>query len=267
MTSSHNSKKFAAVTGATGAIGQAIVTGLVQKDFQVVLLVRDHRKAVRLISQLKESYNQAELDYRLVDISSQSDIKSLANSWDIPLHVLVNNAAVSPPSREETEKGIELQFATNVLGYYWMIKYFSDILRSSAPARVVNIASYWAGGLDLSDLEFKTRQYHNHDAYRQSKQANRMLTPIMANQFDPARVTVNSCHPGDVNSKLSNDLGFGGSQSPADGAMIPIWLASSNQLSDITGRYFESRDEINCPFSSNEIESEKLFKICQTYQI
>ena len=267
MTSSHNSKKIAAVTGATGAIGQAIVTGLIQRDFQVVLLVRDPQKAVRSILQIKDSYSQAALDFRVVDLSIQSDINSLADSWDMPLHVLVNNAAVSPRLREETDQGIELQFATNVLGYYWMIKYFSDILRSSAPARVVNVASYWAGGLDLSDLEFKTRPYHNHNAYRQSKQANRMLTSIMANQFDPAQVTINSCHPGDVNSKLSNSLGFGGSQSPADGAMTPLWLASSDQLSKITGSYFESLKEVKCPFSSNHPDSEKLLKICQSYQI
>ncbi len=267
MTSSINSKKIAAVTGATGAIGQALVTGLVQNNFQVVLLVRDPQKAVRSISKINISYNQAALDYRVVDLSSQSDIKSLADSWDIPLHVLINNAAVTPRSREETDQGIELQFATNVLGYYWMIRYFSDILRSSAPTRVVNVASYWAGGLDLSDLEFKTRPYHNHKAYRQSKQANRMLTPIMANQFDPTQVTINSCHPGDVNSNLSNNLGFGGSQSPADGAATPLWLASSYQLSEITGRYFESLKDIECPFGSNRLDSEKLFKICQSYQI
>ncbi len=265
MTSPHDPKRIAAVTGATGAIGQAIVTGLIEKGFQVVLLVRDPHKAVRSISHIKESYDQAVLDYRVVDLSSQSDIISLAGSWNSPLHVLVNNAAISPRSREETDRGIELQFATNVLGYYWMIKYFADILRSSAPARVVNVASYWAGGLDLTDLEFKTRPYHNHNAYRQSKQANRMLTPAMAHQFDPTQVTINSCHPGDVNSKLSNDLGFGGSQSPADGAKTPIWLASSDQLSDITGRYFENLKEIKCPFSSNLPDSKHLLQICQSY--
>ncbi len=265
MTSPLNSKKIAAVTGATGAIGQAIVTGLIQKGFQVILLIRDPRKAVSSISQIKDTFSQAVLDYRVVDLSSQSDIIALAGSWDTPLHVLVNNAAISPRSREETDQGIEVQFATNVLGYYWMIRYFSDILRSSAPARVVNVASYWAGGLDLSDLEFKARPYHNHNAYRQSKQANRMLTSIMAKQFDPTQVTINSCHPGDVNSKLSNSLGFGGSQSPADGAITPVWLASSDQLPEITGCYFESLKETKCPFSSNHPDSEKLFKICQSY--
>jgi len=265
MANLPNTDMIAAVTGATGAIGQAIVNGLTQKGFKVFLLVRDSQKAIHLISQIKDSYSQVGLDYRVVDLSSQSDIISLASSWNTPLHVLVNNAAIAPRPREETDQGIELQFATNVLGYFWMIKYFSDILRSSAPARVVNVASYWAGGLDLSDLEFKTRQYHNHNAYRQSKQANRMLTPVMANQFDPAQVTINSCHPGDVNSKLSNSLGFGGSQSPADGASTPLWLASSEDVSGITGQYFESGKEIKCPFGSNSPDSEKLFRICQSY--
>ena len=265
MTSSSKSRKVAAVTGATGAIGQAIATGLVDLDYKVVLLIRDPHKAESLISKINRTRQQSVVMYREVDLSNQASIKSLAKSWDLPLHVLINNAAVTPRHRMETEDGIELQFATNVLGYFWMIKYFTDILNFSYPTRVINIASYWAGGLDFSDLEFKTRPYHNHDAYRQSKQANRMLTPVLAEQFDPANVTINCCHPGDVNSGLSNDLGFGGNQSPAEGALTPLWLATSSSLSGITGKYFESQQEINCSFGSNLMDAKRLFKICQTY--
>ena len=62
----------------------------------------------------------------------------------------------------------------------------------------------------MEDLEFKNRYYNNDEAYRQSKQANRMLTFAFADRLAGKKVTVVSCHPGDVNSKLSNDLGFGG---------------------------------------------------------
>ena len=267
MTLLQNSKRLAAVTGASGTIGQALVEGLVDNDFKVILLVRDPQKGIETISRLKEVNAKADLEYRIVDLSNQIDIKSLAASWNTELHVLINNAAISPPHRETTDQGIELQFATNVLGYYWMIKYFSAVLLASAPSRVVNVASYWAGGLNLSDLEFNTRPYHNHDAYRQSKQANRMLTPIQSAQFDPNKVTINSCHPGDVNSNLSNSLGFGGSQSPSEGALTPLWLATSGDLTNMTGKYFESRKEIHCQFSSNHNACEDLHKKCQSYKI
>ena len=126
----------------------------------------------------------------------------------------VNNAATTPRRREETPEGIELQFATNVLGYFWMMTAFRGHLVDSAPARVVNVASYWAGGLDLGDLEFERRRYDNDAAYRQSKQADRMLSVAFAERLRDAGVTANACHPEDVVSTLSRNLGFGGHETP-----------------------------------------------------
>ena len=99
-----------------------------------------------------------------------------------------------------TREGIEQQFATNVLGYFWMIEAFIERLKQGSGTRIVNVASYWAGGLDLHDLEFKKRRYNNDAAYRQSKQADRMLTVAFAKRLQPLDITVNACHPGDVNS-------------------------------------------------------------------
>jgi NAD(P)-dependent dehydrogenase (short-subunit alcohol dehydrogenase family) len=181
------------------------------------------------------------------------------------LHILINNAAASPPQRQITPEGIELQFATNVLGYFWMTVYFSDILSKSFPARIVNVASYWAGNLDITDLEFTKRAYHNHDAYRQSKQANRMLTPVFSQIYQNKGITVNACHPGDVNSALSNSLGFGGSQSPDEGAKTPVWLATSPDVNDISGKYFEDCKEVHCSFSTNLDLAKELFEICENY--
>ncbi len=73
-----------------------------------------------------------------------------------------------------------MQFATNVLEYFWLGETFTPILKSSAPARIINVASYWAGGLDMNDFEFTRREYDNDNAYRQSKQAGRMLSTAFA---------------------------------------------------------------------------------------
>jgi retinol dehydrogenase-13 len=260
-----NSDKTAAVTGATGAIGKAVAFDLAKRGYRVILLVRDSNKARTATAEIKQKTGNEFVDFHLVDLSLQSSIESLANSWERPLNILVNNAAISPQNRQETADGIELQFATNVLGYFWMTKYFVDILIHSAPSRIVNVASYWAGGLDIEDLEFTRRPYHNHDAYRQSKQANRMLSTIMADDYDPSLLTINSCHPGDVNSSLSNSLGFGGSQSPQAGAKTPSWLATSEELEGISGNYFEFMKEVSCPFSKNKKDSKRLLDICLSY--
>jgi NAD(P)-dependent dehydrogenase (short-subunit alcohol dehydrogenase family) len=142
---------------------------------------------------------------------------------------------------------------------------FTAHLKAGAPSRIVNVASYWAGGLDLSDLEFKRRQYDNDTAYRQSKQANRMLTVALAGRLAPLNIAVNACHPGDVNSALSNSMGFGGHETPDQGAATPVWLATSSEIEGITGKYFEHRREQVCSFSRDVKTIEKLYEICSGY--
>lgn len=258
-------RTVAAVTGATGAIGNAIANQLASKGLQVILLTRNPKKSALAIDVIKQTSGNDNISFELVDLASRYSIQALATRWQGPLHILINNAAITPPNRTETREGIELQFATNVLGYFWMSEFLSPVLAESSPARIINVASYWAGGLDLEDLEFKQRRYHNHDAYRQSKQANRMLTPVFASMLEPMGITANACHPGDVNSALSNSLGFGGSQSPDEGAKTPVWLSTSESVQSITGKYFERCQEIPCTFGQQKSSSRQLYEICQTY--
>jgi retinol dehydrogenase 12 len=255
------------VTGATGAIGKAIARRLAAVEgSEVVLVCRDQHKAEKAVNEIIGTTNNPKVRFELADLGRHQDIKDLANRWAGPLHTLVNNAACTPRDRQETPEGIELQFATNVLGYFWMTDVFTEILKSSAPACVVNVASYWAGGLDLNDLEFKRRRYDNDKAYRQSKQANRMLSAAFAEKLKPFRIAVNACHPGDVNSVLSNNLGFGGHETPDQGAETPVWLATHPIGQEITGRYFEHLAETNCPFSQDKPAVNALYDACSNVQ-
>ena len=256
-------RRVALVTGASGAIGKAIARGIAKDPrCEVILLCRSDAKARHACQEVIRDTGNSKVRYEVVDVSRWSSIQGLAKRWQGPLHVLVNNAAVTPKRREETPEGIELQFATNVLGYVWMIQAFSEHLKRSAPARVVNVASYWAGDLDLSDLEFKRRRYTNGEAYRQSKQANRMLTVAFAERLKPYGVSVNACHPGNVNSTLSNNLGFGGSQTPDEGAGTPVWLAVSPTGQEVTGKYFDRLQEVRCAFAGDRKAIEDLYKAC-----
>jgi NAD(P)-dependent dehydrogenase (short-subunit alcohol dehydrogenase family) len=138
-------------------------------------------------------------------------------------------------------------------------------MKNPDDARIINVASYWAGGLDIDDLEFRRRRYDNDAAYRQSKQADRMLTVAFAERLAPSGITVNSCHPGDVNSKLSNSLGFGGHESPDQGAATPVWLATDPTVSRITGKYFANQEPTSCQFSTDGVTIERLYGICDKY--
>lgn len=255
--------RVALVTGATGAIGRAIARQLAaRREFEVVLASRNEAKAANAVKEIGTATGNRNVRYEVVDVSRRPSVEALAARWHGPLHVLVNNAAVTPRRRQETPEGIEVQWATNALGYFWMTQVFTEQLKRSAPARVVNVASYWAGDLDLTDLEFRRRPYNNHEAYRQSKQANRMLTVAFAERLKASGVTVNACHPGDVRSAVSGNLGFGGSQTPEEGARTPVWLATDPAGGRVTGRYFEYGKDVPCPFGSDRAAVEELYRAC-----
>ncbi|PLW97558.1 MAG: retinol dehydrogenase [Marinilabiliales bacterium] len=257
--------KTTIITGATGAIGKAIATQMAQKKYKVILVARNEFRAIHLVELLKNETGNSHISYKLADISRKEEIASIADDWSEPVDVLINNAAVTPRNREETPEGIEMQFATNVLGYFWMIQYFLPHLKKAFVSRIVNVASYWAGNLDLDDLEFNRRHYNNDTAYRQSKQADRMLTAAFAERLKGDSITVNACHPGDVRSTLASNLGYGGHESPEQGAATPVWLATSDEVEGITGKYFEHMHETRCQFSNNQNLINLLFNICEEY--
>ena len=232
-----NDTKVFLVTGATGAIGKAIARRLADiEGSEVVLVCRDQLKAEQVVNEIIDITRNPKVRYELADLGRHQDIRELAGRWTGPLHVLVNNAACTPRDRQETPEGIEMQFATNVLGYFWMTDEFTEILKASAPARVVNVASYWAGGLDLNDLEFKRRNYDNDKAYRQSKQADRMLSAAFAEKLKPFQ-----------------------------GAGTPVWLATHPIGKETTGRYFGHLAETNCPFSRDKLAVNTLYEACKNY--
>jgi NAD(P)-dependent dehydrogenase (short-subunit alcohol dehydrogenase family) len=261
-----NPRRVALITGATGAIGKSIASRIASRpDYEVVLLCRNAAKAQAAVADIRQRTGNDRVRSEIVDLARRDSIASLAERWEGPVHVLVNNAATTPRRREETPEGIELQFATNVLGYFWMMTAFRDHLVDSAPARVVNVASYWAGGLDLGDLEFERRRYDNDAAYRQSKQADRMLTVAFAERLRDAGVTANACHPGDVVSTLSQNLGFGGHETPDQAASTPVWLATEAPGAKVTGKYFEHQRVVSCRFGADRDAVEALYRVCEGY--
>lgn len=253
------------VTGATGAIGEAIALGLAKDPrIEVVLGCRNGHKGKATAERIAERTGNSRVRFSLLDVSLAESIQALVKDWRGPLHGLVNNAAIAPRTRQTTVEGIESVFATNVLGYFRMIRECLPLLRSGAPARIVNVASYWSGGLELDDLQFDRRAYDNDSAYRQSKQADRMLTAAFAPQL-PDGVVVNACHPGDVDSQLSRDLGFSGHESPEMAARTPVELALGIIGAEANGAYFEHGKQKACRFAKDREAFETLYATCERF--
>ncbi|MBN2715470.1 MAG: SDR family NAD(P)-dependent oxidoreductase [Deltaproteobacteria bacterium] len=260
---SKNGQK-ALVTGGAGAIGCAIASGLLQKGYDVTIVVRAHHQGVATLDALAPDRGLP-IAFEVCDLSLRREIEALSERWEGPLHVLINNAATCPRKKTHTSEGIEMQWATNVLGYFGMIKAFESALRCADTARIINVASYWAGGLNIKDPEFNHRSYDNDTAYRQAKQADRMLTRAFADRLSASHITVNSCHPGDVRSKLSGDLGFGGHESPRQGAATPLYLATDDAVAHVSGQYFAHLQPQRCGFSVDTHAVTKLHDLCESY--
>ena len=211
--------------------------------------------------------------------------------------ILVNDAAECPmqqefvirPKRDHqggkiTLEHIDKQFASNVLGYHFMIKAFqphfsSDIRLTqdiSQKTHICNIASNWAGDLDLEDLHFRRRSYDNDSAYRQSKQCDRMLNKIWSEKLVESAI-VNSCHPGDPCTKLSKDLGYNlWASKPTrslveDESPIPHLCGFGSHPLTTTGGWYagggRSPKPMRCRFASIKNDIQRLYDICDSFAI
>ena len=254
------------VTGANTGIGFEIARGLAQAGARVVLACRNQAKGEAARSAIANEFKDSSPELLIVDLASQHSIRIAVDEFGTRhshLDVLVNNAGVVMPSRQESPDGIEVTFATNVLGYHLLTKLLLDLLRKAAAARVVNVASAMAVGLDLEDVEFKRRPYTASAAYAQSKQANRMLTWAWAKRLEGSSVTANAMTPGAVDTPLLHALApkYPG-RSTAKGADTAIWLATSPEVARVNGRYWADRTEQPCEFDGDDDE-ELLWELCE----
>jgi NAD(P)-dependent dehydrogenase (short-subunit alcohol dehydrogenase family) len=267
--------KLVVVTGPTSGIGQEIAAQLVAQGAEVVLACRDPAKGQATLAEITRRTGSKKLSVMLVDTSSQSSIRAFATSFKAAhshLDVLVNNAGINSRVRRQSVDGIELTFATNVLGYHLLTHELLDVLKASTPARIVNVASTYAGNLDLDDLQFQRRRYDPIKAYQQSKACNRLLTWALARRLEGSGVTANAMSPGLVQTGLYREtpvpirlllrvIGLVHGRSVEQGADTAVWLAGSPEVAGQSGKFFELRKEVPCQFRDRDTE-ERLWAAC-----
>jgi retinol dehydrogenase 14 len=265
------------VTGPTSGIGSEIALRLAAAGASVVLACRDLAKGQRMADEIVRR-GAPPATVMQIDASSQASIVRFAEQFCerfTRLDVLVNNAGVSYSARETTVDGLELTLATNVLGYHYLTLGLLDLLKASAPARIVNVASLFAGNLDLDDLQFERRPYDGLQAYAQSKACNRLLTWATARRLEGTGVTATAMAPGFVpGTGLSKNLSpelqkvYSGrtGRTFAQGADTAVWLASSDEVRGISGAFFADRRQQPCEFRDTRVE-ERLWRICDDLRV
>ncbi len=270
MPMSQRTLRTCVVTGANTGIGYEIALGIARTGAHVILACRDEVRAEDARRRIAELTGNHNLETLLVDLSSRASIHDataqLAKRHP-SLDVLVNNAGVAIKARQESIDGIEMTFATNVLGYHLMTAGTLPLLRRAAEAhgsaRIVGVASMYAFGLDLNDPEFRRRKYDAGSAYAASKQANRMWTWELARRLEGSGVTANAMHPGAVRTPLLHALAPGmRGRTPAEGADTAIWLATDMSVENTSGAFWVDRRAQKCEFR-NERHEQQLWALLE----
>jgi len=238
------------VTGASAGIGLATAHGLARLGARVVMAVRNPEKGERARRAVMGATGR-EVEMAVVDLASRKSIRAFARDLAVrhpKLDVLVNNAGIWSERRKVSPDGVELVWATNVLNYFRVTELLLPQLQAAGKARVVNVASQLAGGLDLADVQFERRAWSGRAAYAQSKQADRMLTWALARRLSGTGVTANAMHPGFVATEIFGKGGglisLGASlyskirgRRPEEGADTVVWLAASPEVENRSGLF------------------------------
>jgi NAD(P)-dependent dehydrogenase (short-subunit alcohol dehydrogenase family) len=245
--------KTVLVTGANQGIGKAAALALARQGARVIIVARNAHKGRAAIADIEAATGSREVELVVADLSSQAEVRRAAaevRSRHGRLHVLVNNAGVYVPERHVTVDGFEETFAVNHLASFLLTAELIDLLRSSAPARIVNVSSeaHRHARMQWDDLQFAQRPYRAWRAYGQSKLANVLFTYELARRLEGTGVTANALHPGVVGSGFGQT--YGGAMSflvklarpflltPEQGAATTVYLASSPEVEGVTGKYF-----------------------------
>ena len=248
------------ITGANSGIGRETAQALAQMKANVVMVCRNKDKGEAARREIEKKTGNALVDLLLCDLSSLAEVRTLAaevrNRYG-KLHVLVNNAGLFSLSGK-TGDGFEKTFAVDYLAPFLLTNLLLDLLKSSAPSRIVNVSSvaHFGGHVDLDAIQ-KGSVPSGWSAYSNSKLALVMFTYELARRLQQTGVTANCLHPGAVATniwRIPPVVVRPFLKSAKEGAATSIYLASAPEVEGITGKYFENKSEKK---SSEESYDEK----------
>ena len=249
-------RKISLVTGANSGIGYATTEQLAKHGHQVIMVCRNAEKAERAKATIQEKIADADLKVYLADFCSLAQVNMLCSQIqnDFPhLDVLINNAAIVMSKYLETEDGFETQFQVNHLSPFLLTNQLLSLLKKSEQSRIINISSnsHYGGKLDFEDLMLKKR-YFGYSMYQRTKLCNVLFTYELARRLSSTSViTANAVHPGLIDTSIGSRHSkgliniawrimrlFRNYKTIYDGAKTPVYLATNEALSSVTGKYF-----------------------------
>ncbi|XP_041639388.1 retinol dehydrogenase 11 [Cheilinus undulatus] len=273
--------KTAIVTGANTGIGKFIALDFAQRGARVILACRSESRGMAALKEIRKKSGNPDVHLRLVDVSSMESVRKFAKEIleeEKALHILVNNAGVSGLPRQITKEGLDMTFATNHLGPFLLTNLLLDLMKNSAPSRIVTVSSvnHKRGEVDFSHFHGENLTYHMDTVYNHTKLHNIICTNELACRLKGTGVTANSVHPGIVMTEVMrhypfiiqlifNIIGFFFFKSPQEGAVSSIYCAVAEETDGITGKYFDCDCSmvLPAPLARDTALAVKDFEICE----
>uniref|UniRef100_H2ZXJ7 Si:ch211-107o10.3 n=1 Tax=Latimeria chalumnae TaxID=7897 RepID=H2ZXJ7_LATCH len=275
--------KTVIITGANVGIGKETARDLARRDVgaRVILACRDLNKAEQAASDLRKDTGNGILIVKKLDLASLNSVRKFTKEMqetEQRLDILINNAGVMRCPKLQTEDGFELQFGVNHLGHFLLTNLLLDLLKKSAPSRIVNVSSlaHEKGKIYFDDLNLN-KKYDPYENYRQSKLANVIFTRELARRLEGTGVTANSLHPGVVCTELGRFIlptipmwkrmiftpfmlfVF---KSPWQGAQTSIHCAVAEELEKTSGLYFsDCVPKKTAPQAEDDEAAQKLWEL------
>jgi retinol dehydrogenase 14 len=267
--------KICLITGASSGIGFATALELARMGAKIVMVNRDPKRGEKARRAVADGSGNPSVELLLCDLASQRQIRGLAEEFrrrHDRLNVLINNAAIVPHMRTQTEDGLETQFAVNHLAPFLLTSLLLDVLKASAPARVVNVSSgmHSQASLDFENLQGEN-SYKAMKHYALTKLLNVFFTFELARRLEGTGVTSNVLAPGFTSTNIGRDYAFLTrmvmriiAQPKEKGAETVVYLASSPEVEGITGKYFANKSEVRYSPLANELDkAQKLWALSE----
>ncbi len=281
-------KKICLITGANAGIGKAAAVQLAAQGCHVVMVCRDSERGQQALEDVRKAGGNGSAELMIADMSLQSSIRELAEAYPYDkLDVLISNAAAFDLAQklpQKTAEGIESVWATNHIGPVLLVDLFLERLKSSGQGRILTVASQGLvmhPGLKIrfDDPEFEKGGFSVAKAYYHSKLAQVMYTFWLANELSGTGVTANCIRVTNVKVDVSRYPGLSRlakfaysikskkSISPEEMAKTYVYLALSEDVDGVTGRYYDHHQKPVEPsaYSCDKTEAAKLMELTRTY--
>ncbi|CAG0912993.1 unnamed protein product [Notodromas monacha] len=270
--------KTVVITGANGGIGKETAKDLAGRGARVIMACRNEEKAQQAADEIIRETGNKEVIVKKLDLSSLSSVREFAdqfNKQEKHLHILINNAGIGNRGRRQlTEDNLEITMQSNHFGHFLLTNLLLDKLKESAPSRIINVSSlaHWWGVIDPTNLNGE-KKWEPAKTYGNTKLANLMFTVQLAKMVKDAGVTVNALHPGGVRTAIFDSsiskknvlqyymlyLMWPLFKTPEAGAQTSIYLAVSDDVDGVTGKYFADCGEAKFSAKARDEEVGKKF--------